>query len=108
MLSDGTNDYEYEGNLIRKTNTVTGEVTEYTWDYRNRLTAVVHKDGQGNVLWSETYVYDAFNRRIAFHGIRTGATAATFGVTPSPAPRRVVEARGMALVDGSNQVRRER
>ncbi len=69
LLSDGTNDYEYdnEGNLIRKTNTVTGEVTEYTWDYRNRLTAVVHKDDQGNVLWSETYVYDAFNRRIAFY-----------------------------------------
>ncbi len=69
LLSDGTNDYEYdnEGNLIRKTNTVTGEVTEYSWDYRNRLTAVVHKDGQGNVLWSETYVYDAFNRRIAFY-----------------------------------------
>ncbi len=69
LLSDGTNDYEYdnEGNLIRKTNTVTGEVTEYTWDYRNRLTAVVHKDGQGNMLWSETYVYDAFNRRIAFY-----------------------------------------
>ena len=76
MLSDGTNDYEYdnEGNLIRKTNTVTGEVTEYTWDYRNRLTAVVHKDGQGNVLWTETYVYDAFNRRIAFYEDPDGPT----------------------------------
>ena len=58
--------YDGEGNLIRKTNTVTGEVTEYTWDYRNRLTSVVHKDANGNVLWSESYVYDAFNRRIAF------------------------------------------
>ncbi len=76
LLSDGTNDYEYdnEGNLIRKTNTVTGEVTEYTWDYRNRLTAVVHKDGQGNVLWTETYVYDAFNRRIAFYEDPDGPT----------------------------------
>ncbi len=76
LLSDGTNDYEYdnEGNLIRKTNTVTGEVTEYSWDYRNRLTVVVHKDGQGNVLWTETYVYDAFNRRIAFYEDPDGPT----------------------------------
>ena len=28
---------------------------------------MVHKDANGNVLWSETYVYDAFNRRIAFY-----------------------------------------
>jgi YD repeat-containing protein len=67
LLSDGTYNYEYdgEGNLIRKTNPVTREVTQYWWDYRNRQTDVVHRDGAGNVLWEVHYRYDAFNRRIA-------------------------------------------
>ena len=39
LLSDGTFQYEYdaEGNLIRKTETATGNATEYTYDHRNRL-----------------------------------------------------------------------
>jgi RHS repeat-associated protein len=75
LLSDGTHSYEYdgEGNLIRKTNPVTGEVTEYTWDDRNRLTDVVHRDGSGRVLWEEHYVYDVFHRRIAFRSDPDGA-----------------------------------
>ena len=38
--TDGTFTYTYddEGNTKTKTEIVTGEVTEYVWDYRNRLT----------------------------------------------------------------------
>jgi len=66
LLSDGTYDYEYddEGNLIRRTEKATGAKTEYTWDYRNRLTNVVFKDGGGAVTKSITYTYDVFDRRI--------------------------------------------
>ena len=38
-----------EGNRIKRTKTSTGEVTEYTWDFRNRLTKVTEKDASGNV-----------------------------------------------------------
>ena len=46
IRSDGTFDYVYdnEGNLIRRTNFVTSERTEYVWDYRNRLTRVEEFD----------------------------------------------------------------
>jgi hypothetical protein len=36
----------------------------FTWDYRNRLTAVVLKNGEGTVILSAGYEYDAFNRRV--------------------------------------------
>jgi len=67
LLSDGTYDYAYddEGNLIRRTEKATGAVTEYTWDYRNRLTHVVFKDSSGAVTRAITYTYDVFSRRIA-------------------------------------------
>jgi YD repeat-containing protein len=42
VLSDGTYDYEYdaEGNRTRRTHIASGEVTDYDWDHRNRLTQV--------------------------------------------------------------------
>jgi len=40
-------------------------VTEYQWDWRDRLIGVTEKDGQNNVLSTVEYAYDAFNRRIA-------------------------------------------
>ena len=46
IVTDGLNRYYYdeEGNIIRKVALVdgspTGETTRYTWDFRNRLTAV--------------------------------------------------------------------
>jgi RHS repeat-associated protein len=75
VLSDGTFNYAYdaEGNLIRQTNMATGAVTDYTYDYRNRLTEVTFKDGAGNVLKDVTYAYDVFNNRIG-ETVTAGAT----------------------------------
>jgi RHS repeat-associated protein len=66
VLSDGTYNYAYDadGNLVRQTNIATGAVTDYSYDYRNRLTQVTFKDGAGNVLKDVTYTYDVFNNRI--------------------------------------------
>jgi len=74
--SDGTYTYEYdaEGNLILRyidddssetLNTGDTDITEYTWDNRNRLTEVVHKDVfGGSTDWRAEYIYDALNHRI--------------------------------------------
>ena len=66
LLSDGTYTYEYdaEGNRTRRTEIATGEVTEYSWDYRNRLTSVVTTDNTGQVIASAEYTYDVYDRRI--------------------------------------------
>jgi YD repeat-containing protein len=39
-------------------------VTEYVWDYRNRLTAVTTKSANGETNESVEYAYDAYDRRI--------------------------------------------
>jgi len=67
LLADGTYTYLYdnEGNRIRRTETATGEVTEYQWDHRNRLVRVVTKDSGGTVLATADYTYDPLGRRIA-------------------------------------------
>lgn len=66
LRSDGTYTYTYdaEGNRITRTEIATGETTEYTWDYRNRLTEVVTKDSAGNVIQDVEYGYDVYDRRI--------------------------------------------
>lgn len=66
LLSDGTYTYTYdgEGNRITRTEIATGEVTEYIWDYRNRLTGVVTKDSVGNVIQDVEYGYDVYDRRV--------------------------------------------
>jgi RHS repeat-associated protein len=66
LLNDGTYSYEYdaEGNRIRRTDLATGEVTEYLWDYRNRLDEVITSDSSGTVLSTTDYTYDVYNRRI--------------------------------------------
>jgi RHS repeat-associated protein len=67
LLSDGTYNYIYdlEGNLITKTEFATGEVTEFTYDYRGRLTRVERRDAGGTILNAAEYTYDVFGRRIA-------------------------------------------
>jgi YD repeat-containing protein len=67
LLSNGTYNYTYdnEGNRTSRINIATGEVTQYTWDYRNRLTSVITQDSSGTIIKSVEYAYDAYNRRIA-------------------------------------------
>ncbi|WP_370623539.1 peroxidase family protein [cf. Phormidesmis sp. LEGE 11477] len=67
LRSDGTYTYEYdnEGNRTRRVAISTGEVTEYGWDYRNRMTSVVTKGSDDVVAKSVEYTYDVYDRRIA-------------------------------------------
>ncbi|MEE3717618.1 RHS repeat-associated core domain-containing protein [Tumidithrix elongata RA019] len=67
LQSDGTFTYLYddEGNRTQRTNIATGEVTSYTWDYRNRLTGVDTKTSGGVLTRSVAFKYDIFDRRIA-------------------------------------------
>ena len=52
-------------NRTKRTEIVTGKITEYNWDYRNRLSSVVFKDAVGNVVKSIAYTYDVSDRRIS-------------------------------------------
>jgi YD repeat-containing protein len=67
LLTDGTYNYTYddEGNRVSRTMIGTGAVTEYGWDYRNRLTQVTEKNAVGVVVRSSNYQYDVNDRRIA-------------------------------------------
>jgi RHS repeat-associated protein len=66
LLSDGTYAYQYdgEGNRTKRTEISTGKVTEYVWDYRNRLASVLFKDAGGSVSKTIDYIYDGNNQRI--------------------------------------------
>ena len=66
LLNDGTYSYTYdnEGNRLTRTETATGTIDEYTWDYRNRLTSITTKDSNGIVIKTAEYTYDAYDRRI--------------------------------------------
>jgi len=66
LTADGTNTYAYDavGNMTSETNVSSGQVTQYTWDYRNRLTNVLVKTSAGVTVTNETFTYDVENRRI--------------------------------------------
>ena len=66
IVNDGVHGYEYdgEGNLIRKTALASGDVTTYTYDHRNRLTSVVVRNADGELVKESYFKYDPMNRRI--------------------------------------------
>ena len=67
-LSDGTFNYEYdaEGNRTKRTSITTGEVTEYEWDHRNRLTRVTARPAAVAAASSiVTHAYDTLNRWVS-------------------------------------------
>jgi RHS repeat-associated protein len=68
-----TYEYDHEGNRTKRTEIVTGKTTEYVWDYRNRLTQVLFKDGAGAISKAIEYTYDVDNQRIG-KKIDTSAT----------------------------------
>jgi RHS repeat-associated protein len=72
--------YDPDGNMISKTQTSTGDVWTYTWDYRNRLTGVVETNSSGTVLVSGTYTYDPMNRRIGVDETVGGVETKTYTV----------------------------
>lgn len=67
LLSDGAYTYEYdnEGNRTRRVDIATGEVTDYIWDHRNRLTVAVTTNSAGIITKEIAYTYDAYDRRLA-------------------------------------------
>ena len=67
LLSDGDFTYEYDlqGNQIRRTEIASGEVTDYEYDHRNRLVAVVVTNSAGEITSEGAFVFDVFGRRIA-------------------------------------------
>jgi RHS repeat-associated protein len=67
LLSDGIHTYTYdeEGNRTSKTSITTGEVTEYHWDHRNRLTRVSTRAIANGPLTTDIhYAYDFGQRWI--------------------------------------------
>ncbi len=66
LLADGQFTYQYdqEGNRTKRTEIATGKVTEYVWDYRNRLAGVLFKNAAGAVEKNVEYIYDTNNLRI--------------------------------------------
>ncbi|MHB0961179.1 MAG: RHS repeat domain-containing protein [Pirellulaceae bacterium] len=66
VQNDGTYTYDYdaEGNQIRRTKISNGAVTEYEFDYRNRLVKVTERASAGGAATKiVTFQYDSFDRR---------------------------------------------
>jgi RHS repeat-associated protein len=65
LTSDGTYNYTYdnEGNVATKTRISDGQQSTFSWDYRNRLTEVVVKNGT-TTLQDDKFTYDVQDRRI--------------------------------------------
>jgi RHS repeat-associated protein len=99
LLADGTYNYTYdnEGNRTSRTNIATGEVTQYAWDYHNRLTSVITQDSSGTVTKSVEYTYDAYDRRIAKNIDPDGA-----GAAPVQTERMVYDGDNIALTFDGN------
>jgi len=63
--------YDNVGNTISKTQTSTGDVWTYSYDYENRMTGAIEKSSGGATLEQVTYTYDALGRQL---GVDTNGT----------------------------------
>jgi RHS repeat-associated protein len=102
LLSDGTYNYAYdgEGNVVRRTAIASGAVTEYQWDYRNRLIGVTNRDSSGTITSQSTYTYDVENRLISTSTDPDGP-----GPLPPVITRFVYDGNNVVLAfDGSGQM----
>jgi RHS repeat-associated protein len=66
LVSDAAYDYAYdaEGNLTQRVRRIDGRKWDYTWDHRNRLTAVDERLTTGTLVKRVEYAYDALDRRV--------------------------------------------
>ncbi len=66
IVDDGTYNYHYDANgtTIRRTDDSTGAYTTYTWDFRNRLTAVTDFASDGTKTQEVDYTYDVDNELV--------------------------------------------
>lgn len=66
LQTDGQFTYEYDGqgNLIGQREIVTGNVTQYAFDHRNRLVHATTRSPGGVILSDVRFVYDVLNRRV--------------------------------------------
>ena len=67
LLSDANFNYTYDknGNLTKRVSKSSGEITEFGWDYKNRLIQVLKRASENTGSTSTiTYKYDALDRRI--------------------------------------------
>ena len=103
LTNDGTYSYEYddEGNRTKRTNDTTSEVTEYEWDFRNRLTKVTEKDGTSATTQVVEYTYDVYNRRIG----KEVDTTSPFDMADAAIERYIYDdLNGITSVDGGNVI----
>jgi len=66
LVEDATWSYEYDaaGNLVRRTDTTTGERDVYRYDYRDRLVGVERRNALDEVTSETVYTYDLADRRL--------------------------------------------
>jgi RHS repeat-associated protein len=78
ISTDGTYNFTYdnEGNRTSQTKISTGEVTEYEWDHRNRLTKVTQKNSGGTIVKTTEHSYDVYDRWVRRRVDPDGAGAA--------------------------------
>ncbi len=58
-------EYDFDGNLTRRTNTSNGSHVDYTWDHRSRLISVATYGRGGTPQIAESFWYDPLDRRFS-------------------------------------------
>ncbi|MGO9114668.1 MAG: deaminase [Thermoguttaceae bacterium] len=106
MLCDGTYDYQYDadGNRTERTKISDGSVTLYSYDYGNRLTDVVFKNGSGVKTEEIQYTYDYAGQliRTAIDATGSGNFSYTYTVYDGENPYlQVSDPKGLAVSPSS-------